>query len=131
MQEVIPLYAVTLKILLAGLSAEAAATIQQAEPPERFTLDFTVTDKLTNGQAARKFDAVIFSETALKDLSLMAFCQEQEDNTACILVTPQPQNLDKDVLSLLKEIWPSPLTANLAEKGQGCLAALQLLADHH
>ena len=109
------MYEVNLRIMLVGLSAEAAEAIQQVPARDRFTHGFALASRfsecpLQNGA----FDVVIFTEEAMESLSISLICQGAGEKARCILVTDAPQKLKPEELKLLDEIWPAPLTAGLA-----------------
>ena len=109
------MYAVNLRILLAGLAPEAAEAIQKVPERERFTHGFALVSRFSESPPeSGAFDVVIFTREAMDGLSLPLVCRGAGEKARCILVTERPQELKKAELSLLEEIWPGPLTAGLA-----------------
>ena len=109
------MYEVNLRIMLAGLSPEAAEAIQQLPARERFKHGFALASRFSECPLqSGAFDVVIFTEEAMESLSLSLVCQSAGDKARCILVTAHPQDLTKEDMELLDEIWPAPLTETLA-----------------
>ena len=109
------MYEVKLRILLAGLPSEAAEAIQHMPARERFTHGFAIASRFSECPLQNDvFDVVIFTEEAMESLSLPLVCQSAGEKARCILVTDHPQDLSREDMELLDEIWPAPLTETLA-----------------
>ncbi len=109
------MYEVNLRILLAGLSPEAVKAIQQVPARERFTHGFAMVNCFSESPLkSGAFDVVIFTEDAMDSLSLPLICRGAGEKACCILVTDKPQKLKPEEFELLEEVWPAPLTENLA-----------------
>ena len=109
------MYEVKLRILLAGLPSDAAEAIQHMPARERFTHGFAIASRFSECPLQNDvFDVVIFTEEAMESLSLPLVCQSAGEKARCILVTDHPQDLSREDMELLDEIWPAPLTETLA-----------------
>ena len=109
------MYEVNLRIMLAGLPPEAAEAIQQIPARERFSHGFALASRFSECPLqSGAFDVVIFTEEAMESLSLPLVCQSAGEKARCILVTSHPQDIAKEELELLDEIWPAPLTETIA-----------------
>lgn len=109
------MYKATLRVLLSGLAPETEDAIKKVAPQERFSHEFAATSSLdADILSGQHFSVIIFTDASMGKLRLSDVRRIAGKDARCIIITPNPQSLPAEELSLLDSIWPSPLTPALA-----------------
>lgn len=115
------MYRCNLKIFTVGLAQEAVATLRRAAPLERFKHFFKELEAEVVEPFAELTDAaVIFDEES--GMTAQSARLAAGSKNICIMCAKEPSKLPADTLALLDDVWPKPLSQEMAAF---CFARLQ------
>lgn len=103
------MYQASSHFILAGLSQEWVIALQNTAPPDHFSHTYEIATVLPE-VIAPNTTAILFSDSAMADDLL----RQAAGNARLILCTEAPACLNQIALTVLDDIWPATVTAEVA-----------------